>query len=140
MDPSLGFLEDGFNPTAQAARSAQMGLQQQAFGASSGLLHLHHMQFVHPDMMQQQYMQQQQHHLQQGGGGAVPGPPPSAAAPADLHRLKICGVPAGTFTDAKLRQLFELCGKVRCWLLRVAWGWEEWRLSTQGLSAVHRQS
>ena len=37
--------------------------------------------------------------------------PPSAAG--DLHRLKICGVPVGSFTDAKLRQLFDLCGKVR---------------------------
>jgi hypothetical protein len=56
-----------------------------------------------------QQQQQQQHH-----------PPPQQPQPqqhrggqADLHRLKICGVPTGTFTDAKLRQLFELCGKVR---------------------------
>lgn len=46
---------------------------------------------------------------------AAQGPPPQRAhAPhGDLHRLKVCGVPAGDFTDARLRQLFELCGKVR---------------------------
>lgn len=32
--------------------------------------------------------------------------------PRDLHRLKINGLPAGSFTDARLRQLFSICGNV----------------------------
>lgn len=54
-------------------------------------------------------MQQQQ---QQPTGWTAHLPSVPAPGQGDLHRLKICGVPAGSFTDARLRQLFELCGKV----------------------------
>ena len=40
--------------------------------------------------------------------GASGGPP----ARTDLHRLKINGLPAGSFTDARLRQLFSIVGQV----------------------------
>lgn len=68
-------------------------------------------------MMTQNYLMahQQAGLLPQGSSSAVP-----AAHGGDLHRLKICGVPAST-TDARLRQLFELCGKVSCsWRLKPA--------------------
>ncbi|GBF88566.1 hypothetical protein Rsub_01281 [Raphidocelis subcapitata] len=55
------------------------------------------------------------HALQAHGGGlllpaAAAPPPPRQQRGAELYRLKICGVPA--CTDARLRQLFSLCGTV----------------------------
>ncbi|KAI8477492.1 MAG: hypothetical protein J3K34DRAFT_455294 [Monoraphidium minutum] len=62
--------------------------------------------FYSPHMQQHAGQLQQQQAPQLHRGAAA------AAAHGDLHRLKVCGVPAGDFTDARLRQLFELCGKV----------------------------
>ncbi|GBF95624.1 CUG-BP- and ETR-3-like factor [Raphidocelis subcapitata] len=104
----LGFVGD-FGPNAAGSAMLQQfapGYEQQQQNAFLP----HGAGFMQQQAAMQQQQQQQHHHQQQQQqqqrapqrGGATP----------DLHRLKICGVPAGSFTDAKLRQLFELCGKV----------------------------
>jgi hypothetical protein len=74
---------------------------------------MHQQAFLAGQPQPQGCLPQQHPRPQQQRHGPPPQPHPARGGPADLHRLKICGVPAGTFTDAKLRQLFELCGKVR---------------------------
>ena len=73
----------------------------------------------HHQQHQQLHQQPMHHHT-----ALAQGPPPQRApAPGhgDLHRLKVCGVPAGDFTDARLRQLFELCGKVGATRASCSW-------------------
>lgn len=36
-----------------------------------------------------------------------------ATSRSELQRLKVNGLPSGSFTDARLRQLFSICGQVR---------------------------
>ncbi|KIZ06516.1 hypothetical protein MNEG_1445, partial [Monoraphidium neglectum] len=65
----------------------------------------------------QQHQQTQLQHQPGLGLAQVPGTALTqrglsvAPGASDLSRLKVCGIPAGDFTDARLRQLFELCGK-----------------------------
>lgn len=73
-------------------------------GSTHGVLHLGTPQlpgYAHPQP------------LQPGVGLPPAAAPLPTRAPrgAELYRLKICGVPA--CTDARLRQLFSLCGTVR---------------------------
>ena len=64
-----------------------------------------------PSLLLQHHHQQQQHPFAERTAAAQQHQPQRPQA-ADLHRLKVCGVPPGAFTDARLRQLFELCGRV----------------------------
>lgn len=120
----MGVDSSGLQPPIGAANQ-QLGVP--FLGAISTMYEQHGASF---HQQQQQHAFTQQHGLQAAAAATAAAQQqqqhqrgPAGPPVGDLHRLKICGVPAGTFSDAKLRQLFELCGKVRSrWMGRgVSW-------------------